>query len=148
VLLALLLCGPSGCRERDAHATTERIFERGTLRAGLAAEVLPHSGAELALLEGIAASLGARVEPFPAPLSDLSPALAAGVIDLVLISSLEEGRGAAAALTPEGTVRLGFTLEGREASLLVRAGEQRFLALCRRLVTEAALSERPATAHP
>ena len=113
------------CRERDAHATCERVWGRGTLRVGLSANPAERSYVELALLERVAARLGATVEPFPAPVPDLTRALAAGVIDVVIVS------GEASSPT-EGLTRLDVTFGDRKVGLLIREGEDGLLGLCRR----------------
>jgi hypothetical protein len=141
LVLLVLGCTLPACRERDAQATAERILRTGTMRVGLAANPAERSYREVVLLQQVAAQLGARVEIFPAPIPDLEKALAAGVIDVIVLRPAATGRGAAAA--PEqasggAVARLDFSLEGDDVALLIRKGENRFLAICRRELEEAA----------
>jgi len=104
------------------------------MRVGVVAPNPEEARPELAWAQGLAATLGAEVDPYPAPLGDLKKALSAGVIDLVMVRASDKGRGgqADAAAEEAGFSRLAFQLEGEPADLLVRRGEERYEAVCRR----------------
>ena len=148
LLLAALLCGAPGCRDEDAHGTTERIWRTGTMRVGLTPDAAVGSEAAVGLLVRVAAGLGARVQLFPARLPDLEQALAAGVIDCV-VTGPTEGRGGAqsdaaragaaraAAARVAGVEAAELSLEGRPVTLLMRRGEARLLSLARQAAAQA-----------
>lgn len=147
LLIILALCATAAaCRERDRFGTTQAVLARGTLRAGITAQPAAETTAELAFLDGLAARLGARAEPFPAPLLDLTGALEAGVIDLVLVSPLRPDLGPLS--VPRGVERLDFNLGGHGASLLVRASEKAFLGLCRRYLLAPSAAPSAPSPHP